>query len=247
MSPAHANKAGRRYRYYVSQALLQQRKESAGSLPRLPAHDFEQLVSGRIGEVLGGDVRMKAAFIKLGWNNEHDRHRLLRIIIKRIDVAKGVVRVQLDPAAALADQALGLQPEPKTIELSLDVVKGAGGVEIATGKQSGDIPRRLNPAQINGMARGYLWRNRLLVGEVGSVVEIARKAGVNPRYVIRMVRMGVFGARHNRGHPGGPADRCGDGYSRWTRSARCRRFAPGGRRPGSRCCPCPALPGGPNR
>jgi DNA invertase Pin-like site-specific DNA recombinase len=33
MSPAHANKAGRRYRYYLSQALLQQRKEDAGSLP----------------------------------------------------------------------------------------------------------------------------------------------------------------------------------------------------------------------
>ncbi len=53
MSPAHANKAGCRYRYYVSQALLQQRKEDAGSLPRLPAHDFEALVSGRIVEVLG--------------------------------------------------------------------------------------------------------------------------------------------------------------------------------------------------
>src|SRR5262249_21224978 len=37
MSPAHANKDGRRYRYYVSQALLQQRNEDTGSLPRLPA------------------------------------------------------------------------------------------------------------------------------------------------------------------------------------------------------------------
>jgi site-specific DNA recombinase len=192
MSPAHANKAGRRYRYYVSQALLQQRKESAGSLPRLPAYDFEKLVSGRIGEVLREDTRMKAALGKLGWNNERDRHRLLRIIIKRIDVAKGVVRVQLDPAAALADQAMGLQPEPKTIELSLDLVKGAGGVEIAMGKQSGEISPRLNPALINGIARGYLWRNRLLGGQVGSVVEIARKARVNPRYVIRMMRMGFL-------------------------------------------------------
>jgi site-specific DNA recombinase len=87
---------------------------------------------------------------------------------------------------------VGLQPEPKTIELSLDVVRGAGGVEIATGKQSGDIPRRLNPALINGVARGYLWRNRLLGGEVGSIVEIARRARVSPRYVIRMMRMGFL-------------------------------------------------------
>ncbi len=62
---------------------------------------------------------MKAALIKLGWNNDHDRHRLLRIIIKRIEVAKGVVRVQLDPAAALADEAEGLRPEPQTIEIAL--------------------------------------------------------------------------------------------------------------------------------
>ena len=119
MSPVHANNAGRRYRYYVSQALLQQRKESAGSLPRLPAHDFERLVSGRIVEVLGADARMKAALSKLGWNNDHDRRQLLRIIIKRVEVAKGIIQVQLDPAAALAEQAEGLRPEPMTIEMRL--------------------------------------------------------------------------------------------------------------------------------
>jgi hypothetical protein len=74
------------YRYYVSQALLQQRNEDAGSLPRLPAHDFESLISGRIVEVLGADARMKEALVKLGWNNDEDRQRLLRIIIKRIEV-----------------------------------------------------------------------------------------------------------------------------------------------------------------
>lgn len=91
-------------RYYVSQALLQQRKEDAGSLPRLPAHDFEALISGRILEVLGADPRMKAALVKVGWNNDHDRQRLLRIIIKRIEVAQGVIRVQIDPAARSAKQ-----------------------------------------------------------------------------------------------------------------------------------------------
>jgi site-specific DNA recombinase len=192
MSPAHANKAGRRYRYYVSQALLQQRKESAGSLPRLPAYDFEQLVSSRIGEVLGADARLKAALSKWGWNNEHDRHRLLRIIVKRIEVAHGVIRVQLDPAAALADQAVALQLEPKTIEISVDAVKGARGVEIVTGKHSSNISRRLNPGLISAVAHGYLWRNRLLEGEAGSVIEIARQAGVSPRYVVRMMRMGFL-------------------------------------------------------
>jgi hypothetical protein len=37
MSPTHANKKGVRYRYYVSQALLQNRKAEAGSIARVPA------------------------------------------------------------------------------------------------------------------------------------------------------------------------------------------------------------------
>ena len=44
MSPTHANKKGVRYRYYVSQALLQNRKAEAGSIARVPAPEVELLV-----------------------------------------------------------------------------------------------------------------------------------------------------------------------------------------------------------
>ncbi len=46
MSPSHANKKGKRYRYYVSQALNQHREQDKGSVTRLPAHDLEQQVVG---------------------------------------------------------------------------------------------------------------------------------------------------------------------------------------------------------
>ena len=44
MSPTHANKAGVRYRYYTSQALLQGRKADAGSISRVSAPEVERLV-----------------------------------------------------------------------------------------------------------------------------------------------------------------------------------------------------------
>jgi site-specific DNA recombinase len=44
MSPSHANKKGVRYRYYVSQALLKNRKAEAGSIARASAPDVEALV-----------------------------------------------------------------------------------------------------------------------------------------------------------------------------------------------------------
>ena len=71
MSPAHANKAGCRYRYYVSQALLQQRKEDAGSLPRLPAHDFETAGERQNCRGTRGGCANEGRAFKLGWNNEH--------------------------------------------------------------------------------------------------------------------------------------------------------------------------------
>ena len=48
MSPSHANKRGVRYRYYVSQALLQNRKAAAGSISRVAAPEIEELVSAAV-------------------------------------------------------------------------------------------------------------------------------------------------------------------------------------------------------
>src|SRR4029077_2687171 len=44
MSPTHANKRAVRYRYYVSHAILQNRKAEAGSIARVPAPEIETLV-----------------------------------------------------------------------------------------------------------------------------------------------------------------------------------------------------------
>lgn len=44
MTPSHSRKKGVRYRYYVSQAVLQSRKEEAGEVFRVPAPDLETLV-----------------------------------------------------------------------------------------------------------------------------------------------------------------------------------------------------------
>jgi site-specific DNA recombinase len=44
MSPTHANKGGARYRYYISQAVLQKKPQAPGSVGRVPAAELEALV-----------------------------------------------------------------------------------------------------------------------------------------------------------------------------------------------------------
>src|SRR5262249_52341420 len=47
------HRSGRRYAYYISQALLQNAKERAGSVPRVRAEEIERLVFKVTGEVEG--------------------------------------------------------------------------------------------------------------------------------------------------------------------------------------------------
>jgi site-specific DNA recombinase len=44
MSPTHSNKRGARYRYYVSQSVLQNKPGAAGSIGRVPAAEIEALI-----------------------------------------------------------------------------------------------------------------------------------------------------------------------------------------------------------
>ncbi|KAF0135643.1 MAG: recombinase [Methylocystaceae bacterium] len=55
MSPSHANKKGVRYRYYVSHALLQNRKSEAGTISRVSAPDVEQLVCDAVRKALNAN------------------------------------------------------------------------------------------------------------------------------------------------------------------------------------------------
>ena len=52
MSPTHTRKGSRRYRYYVSQAILQYRESQAGEVTRLPAEAIETIVTGRLLDLL---------------------------------------------------------------------------------------------------------------------------------------------------------------------------------------------------
>ena len=52
MSPSHSRKASRRYRYYVSQAVMQYRDRDAGDITRLPAPAIEGVVVKRLMELL---------------------------------------------------------------------------------------------------------------------------------------------------------------------------------------------------
>lgn len=62
MSPSHATKNGKRYRYYISQAIPQFREQEVGSVTRIPAQTIEDLVTDQIIALLGKPNDLLAIF-----------------------------------------------------------------------------------------------------------------------------------------------------------------------------------------
>ena len=58
MSPTHTAKNNRRYRYYVSQAVLQFRESNAGSVIRVPARPVEEAVVAQIKQLLTSNLEL---------------------------------------------------------------------------------------------------------------------------------------------------------------------------------------------
>lgn len=61
LTPTHAVKAGKRYRYYVSQTLITAPRSSSPGGRRVPASDLEQLVIRRIRRFLADEAALHAA------------------------------------------------------------------------------------------------------------------------------------------------------------------------------------------
>src|SRR5205823_9100229 len=88
MSPTYSVRRGNHYRYYISSALLHDRRPAAGSLARINADDVERLVV----EVLGRDLsrpELLADGPSAGWGTE--ARTLVRDSVERVVIQRGQV------------------------------------------------------------------------------------------------------------------------------------------------------------
>jgi DNA invertase Pin-like site-specific DNA recombinase len=121
MTPSHANKAGRRYRYYVSHTLITGSREAAPTGRRAPAADLERLVIERLRRFLGSEAEVfralcpvapgaaeqhrlldRAARLARGWPElpPSEQGTMLRALLARVELHEGRVDLHL-PAARL--------------------------------------------------------------------------------------------------------------------------------------------------
>jgi len=152
MTPTHANKKGRRYRYYVSQSLIKRgRPKGSDAGRRVPAGDVEQLVADRITgflrdeaavfDAIDGfveDVNARQSIVKQAadlagrWQDlkPPEKRQILQGLVARIEVGRAtlMIRVRLHRIVTAVDpdgEAMRIDQEAAQLEPVLDLVVSA--------------------------------------------------------------------------------------------------------------------------
>ena len=186
LSPSHVKKRdGRRYRYYVSQAVLQHRGTKAGSLSRVPAQAIEDLVIDRVR-------RLKVA--STTDNRMEERRKLVTAWVNRIEVGRDAVKIMLsgsgkdsiDMARVRFAATDTVEARHNAIEITIPIrIKSWGGEKVIEGPNGGTAYDTVHTDHvlIKALSQSHQWRNALATGDVRSIEQLAQKSEQTEAYV----------------------------------------------------------------
>jgi site-specific DNA recombinase len=192
MSPSHTKKSnGRRYRYYVSQALLQNNRARAGTVSRISAVAIEQLVDT--------EIRRLWSAIEGETSKPVEVSLLPRDFVERVILYKDKVEIlmsgeglkKLAPHDSPATSVIRPRPQhPKKFSVSVRLARRgrSGRLESSDGKVD-DRVGRPDAAVVKAISRAHDWLGRFERGEVASYHELARAEGFTPGYVRSVLRL----------------------------------------------------------
>ena len=174
MSPSHANKKGVRYRYYVSQALLQKRKSEAGSVARVSAHDVEQLVCQAVRDAISATAPI----------GDQD-------LAANQFVAKHVARVTIG-STSIAIASRTSEEDDGSVEQAILQVPFAANMPIQKGvihapEASSCISERDRDVLLRAIARARTWTDTLLQNDAATIEAIASGEKLGERHVRRLL------------------------------------------------------------
>ena len=212
LTPSHAVKKGRRYRYYISAALITDAGTDREGW-RLAAREIEEAViriladaltspaslverfgaagiSGdQVRKLLGRAARMAAA---LG-GSPGERAKLVRELVEKIIVDEKTIIIKLRRGLLLGEDVASSASEAASdsaVELTATVAFTRRGAEtklVLPGLAPQKHSSRCDPALIKAIARGRAWFEELVSGRARSLQELAKRDGISRRYIRRLI------------------------------------------------------------
>jgi site-specific DNA recombinase len=193
MSPTHANKGGVRYRYYVSQAVLQRKPPPPGLISRVPAAEIEALVVA----ALRNHLDASGAAEPLPDNDRELLERHLERVTLTANHLELRLRQSVEPTQA-HDSANNSAGRPiasvTTIPWSSPVPAAVKGTVHVPAHNTPMTPSRRD-ALLMAIAKARNWADELVHGRVGSFAVLARHEGKVERHIRLLVPLAFLSPR----------------------------------------------------
>jgi site-specific DNA recombinase len=219
MTPTHAVKSGKRYRYYVSQPLITAGKGAAPRGRRLPAGDIEQLINDRLRGFLASDAEVHGAIehrvaegsdqrrliirageLAVAWSgvSPAERRAWLRALITRIDVSLDRIDIHIDPARLAALLTRDRLDSSVLPGLARDAEECLTLSVRARLRRAGQGTRMtVDGARAGGhdisliklLIKADRLRDKLFNGDGASIAELARRDAISDSSVTRHLRL----------------------------------------------------------
>jgi DNA invertase Pin-like site-specific DNA recombinase len=199
LSPTHANKGGVRYRYYISQAVLQKKPQERESLSRVPAAELEALVL----VALRSHLTASDAGQQLPANDRDlvERH------IERVTLTPNEVKLRLreiveeGPHELDAHDSASTPSSPVNTTVKTIAVRWTSPVPAAV-KGVVHVPSHNTPmkpsrreALLIAIAKARQWIDDLAHGRVASFAAIARREAKAERHIRRLAPLAFLSPR----------------------------------------------------
>jgi site-specific DNA recombinase len=193
MSPSHTNKNGARYRYYVSQAVLQGKPQPPGLIGRVPAAELEALVLAALRHHLNAS----GAGEQLPDNDRELLERHLERVTLTPNHLELRLRRSIEPAQA-HDPANNSAERPiasvTTIPWSSPVPAAVKGIIRVPAHNTPMAPSRRD-ALLTAIAKARHWADELAHGHVGSYAVLARREGKVERHIRLLLPLAFLSPR----------------------------------------------------
>jgi DNA invertase Pin-like site-specific DNA recombinase len=213
LTPSHAVKKGRRYRYYVSAALITAGAKDDTPSWRLAAQEIEDCVIRILVDALVSPARVVERFGAAGMPGDQlrrllsraarmaavldgsagERAKLVRELVGKIIVDDKTITIKLRRGPLLGGDVPSCasnEPSDSAVELTAAVAFTRRGAEtklVLPGLAQQKHNSRCDPALIRAIARGRAWFEELATGRARSLQELAKREGISRRYIRRLV------------------------------------------------------------
>jgi len=197
MSPSHAAKGGRRWRYYVSQAILQGRKQEAGSVARVPALEIEPRVTEAVRAASAASDRQRSGGLHSaqrgasgrGTSSDLAAARLsavdldanLGAAVERVVVSRTMIEIELAESGAGDDhnRILIISWTPPSPQRRRETIQGAGE------RPSAMRPMRTKARAllIDALRDAHHWLDDLTTSANQTIESLAAREGKTERSV----------------------------------------------------------------